>query len=198
MKKFILGFLLGALLFSIVPVSAAIEEYILYKSEAKLIVDGQEYNNPDLPILNYKGYNYIPAATFRNICKAIGVDFQWVGEVKQIQLKTNKVQTSFSNKSEVDKMSMTSDGLKVYMIDGVNYVLIKDIVEKYNNFNFSWARADSENKILDFIYDAKKPNGEGDRILIENIPYLIYENRGYVTTEYYESTILPIIKTEGN
>jgi hypothetical protein len=113
LKKFrhlIIGFVLGALFFRVIPVGAAIQEYILYKSEVQLTVDGQEYNNPELPILNYKGYNYIPAATFRDICNAIGVDFQWAGQVNQIQLRTGNVpiEPNNVNESEVTNVPETT------------------------------------------------------------------------------------------
>lgn len=77
-KQLIIGFLLGALLFSVVPVGATIGEYILKKSTAKLMVDGKEFANKDLPVLNYKGYNYIPAATFREICDTIGSRYSFI------------------------------------------------------------------------------------------------------------------------
>ena len=90
-KQTIVAFILGALIFSSIPASAAIQEYLLYQSEVKLVVDGVETSNPDLPILVYKGYNYIPAAAFRDICSKIGVAFQWVGGVNQIQISTEEV-----------------------------------------------------------------------------------------------------------
>ena len=42
------------------------------------MIDG-ETAKKELPVLNYQGYNYIPAATFREICDTIGVGFEWVG-----------------------------------------------------------------------------------------------------------------------
>lgn len=62
-KEFILGFLVGALLLTILPVYAAIEEYKLYKADYKLILNNAEYNDPDYPILNYKGKTYVPLKT---------------------------------------------------------------------------------------------------------------------------------------
>ena len=86
MKKFVLGFLVGALIFSIIPVSAAVQEYVLQKSDCKLIINGKEYANKELPMLNYKGYNYIPADSFRQICEQIGAKFEWVNETKEIRI----------------------------------------------------------------------------------------------------------------
>lgn len=72
-KQLIMGFLLGALVFGIVPVGATVQDYLLKKSTAKLMVDGVEFANKELPVLNYQGYNYVPAATFMEICDTIGV-----------------------------------------------------------------------------------------------------------------------------
>ncbi len=60
MKKFIIGFILGALLFNMLPVSAAIQEYVLYKVDYKIFLEGKEYNDEDYPALSYKGKTYMP------------------------------------------------------------------------------------------------------------------------------------------
>lgn len=97
-KQLVIGFLLGALLFGIVPVGATVQEYILKKSSAKLMVDEKEFSNKELPVLLYKGYNYIPAATFREICDIIGVGFEYVGEKNEIQINTKKVASTQEGK----------------------------------------------------------------------------------------------------
>ena len=91
MKKFFFGFILAALLFSAMPIGAAVEQYILTPSAAKIVVDGAEVKDNKLPIMNYQGYNYIPAATFRSICDKIGVEFEWDNTTKEIQLSTKEV-----------------------------------------------------------------------------------------------------------
>ncbi len=59
MKKFISGLIVGVML-SVLPISAAIEEYICYRSGYKVMINGEEYINEDLPILNYNSNTYYP------------------------------------------------------------------------------------------------------------------------------------------
>lgn len=63
MKKFILGFLVGALLFSAMPIYAAVQQFVLYKTDYKVLFNGKEYTDNDYPALSYKGKTYIPIRT---------------------------------------------------------------------------------------------------------------------------------------
>ncbi|WP_158289513.1 DUF4362 domain-containing protein [Paenibacillus flagellatus] len=63
MKKFILGFVLGASLFSLARIEASgwLEEVVLYP--VKLLVNGKlatSASDTDYPVLNYKGSAYVP------------------------------------------------------------------------------------------------------------------------------------------
>lgn len=62
MKKFMLGFILAALLFSAIPVGATVQQYILYKPDYKVYFGDKEYKDNDYPPLNYKGKTYVPVA----------------------------------------------------------------------------------------------------------------------------------------
>lgn len=207
MKKFILGFIVAAilfsLLFSLVPAGAAIQEYVLYKSEAKLMVDGKEYNNPALPILNYKGYNYIPAATFRDICKAIGVDFQWIGEVKQIQIKTNSAAARTggdSNKETVEGGEKVRE-IPTLTYEGKTYVEL-GVINAYHRLSFDKPifvekNNDDGSRNVDLV-----DKNDASKVLISDIPYIIIPKvRSIGTTfaacveyEYYLNIMLPLIQ----
>ncbi|TCU72859.1 hypothetical protein EV204_105195 [Tissierella praeacuta] len=204
-NQLIIGFLLGALLFSIVPVSATIQEYLLQKSSAKLIVNGKEFSNKDLPVLNHKGYNYIPAATFREICNTIGVSFEWVGGKKEIQIDTNKkpivetiekpvgerqvnnVEDVISKKATVYK----KDGYDIFVVDGIEYVSLIGICEKYyERYNFKSAEGSSSaNRSMVFVNEVSN-----ERLL--DIPHeqiYVFENRMHLRYEYFLNNVLPLI-----
>jgi len=181
MKKFVLGFIVGALLFTALPIGAAIEEYICYKADYKVMVNGVEYISEDLPILNYKGYTYAP---FRSILEAAGLTVDWNGELRQASVTTPKTQES-------EDVKMTSDGITIHNIDGVDYVLMGDVCLKYPEFTFGKASDYSpDNKTMAFIRESDEYE------LISNMPYHLFKGRTYVTVEYYENTILPIIRAE--
>ncbi len=201
-RQFLIGFLVGALLFGTIPVGAAVQEYILTKSETKIIVDGTEFADDSLPILNYKGYNYIPAAIFKGICAKLGLSFEWVGEKKEIKISTGKGEVSMANSttlasgvsatSSANKTKTTSDGLMIYSIDGREYVAMRNICDKYNKFTFGVSeQSASEKKMALKLRD-------GSKELISNMPTMIYNGMTYVTIDYYKSIILPLIQAEGN
>ena len=92
-KQFVVGFLVGAMLFSIVPISAAIEEFICYRADYKVMINGSEYISGDLPILNYKGNTYAP---FRSILENAGLNVNWNAELYQAEVTANPINTQIT------------------------------------------------------------------------------------------------------
>jgi hypothetical protein len=206
MKKFIMGFVLGAFLFSIMPVSAAIEEYILYRSEASITINGTKSINPNLPILNYNGYNYIPAKLFQEICAIIGVDFKWVGDIKQIQLNTNitppTTSTGGNTVSTATNKTYIKDGLEVTLYNSIEYVKPRDIRDQFitgepnpgkhfPKFEFDF----SVNENTDTLRLYKIEDGI-QTTLIESISMMKIAGRGYIEYSYYINTIQPLVSVE--
>lgn len=197
-KQLIIGFILGALLFTIIPANAKVQDYLLQKSSAKITIDGEEVTNKELPILYYKGYNYIPAATFREICDKIGVGFEWVGEKKEILIKTNKTQTMTEEGSKLmlETPRREKDDLYILVDDGIKYVRLKDIYDKYDGqYNFNPTKDSSiNNRKMILVNDVT-----GEELL--NIPHqqtFIFNNQTYLSYDYFVNTVLPIIDKEGS
>jgi hypothetical protein len=82
MKKFILGFVIGAMLFSIMPIKAAIEEFKLYKSDSKVIIKGSEFKHETLPFLTYQGNDYAP---LKPMLESAGFVVNWNTEQKEYE-----------------------------------------------------------------------------------------------------------------
>lgn len=131
MRKFFLGLIVGALIFSIIPVYAAIEEYICYKADYKVVVRGIVYSDPELPILNYKGNTYVP---MRGILEAAGLSVNWNAELGQAEvddLKNNNEFVEKSNKLEIEtgecKMETSIlDENYLYDSEKYNYLIMED------------------------------------------------------------------------
>ena len=198
-KQFMIGFLVGALVFTFIPANAAVQEYILQKSLAKITVDGKEFANKDLPVLNYKGYNYIPAAVFRGICEKLGLGFDWVGETNEIQIQTKGDEKRVEESRPIEGATIENiekDDYNLIVVNGIEYVSIEEMHEKYKDeycFN---------------PLDGSKPLTRGIT-LIENatnqvllrIPRRqidIFNNKEYITLKYFVDTVLPLIEKEGN
>jgi hypothetical protein len=214
MKKFVLGFIIGALLFSILPVSAAIQEYICYKADYKVFVNGVEYTNEDLPVLNYKGNTYAP---FRSILEAAGLVVNWNAKLKQAEVTTPVMQEregkivdntdinipdfhSISIPKEIiindlNTMEISDkNGIQVMSYEGIEYVSIKELRDKeiymafVGNGNYSVFKSEADmEKLVNPI--------------LENVPYSIIrwgdgieDHMVYITYNYYISSILPAFK----
>ncbi|WP_461671218.1 stalk domain-containing protein, partial [Mycobacterium tuberculosis] len=60
-KSLILGILLGALLMTALPATAASpRSYELKDAAYPIVVNGVAYSNTELPMLNYNGSTYVP------------------------------------------------------------------------------------------------------------------------------------------
>lgn len=202
-KQLIIGFLLGALLFGIVPASATVQDYLLKKSDAKLIVDGKEFANKELPVLNYQGYNYIPAATFREICNTIGVGFEWVGEKKEIQITTqgndmlNEVQLKDDTEREkVDKVErIAKDGFELFVINGIEHISLGEVKGYLKEQQLSYdIHYNPQNKEFQFQKIINEEDPTSNIILLDDIPTRILYDRGVVTYDYYKQNILSLIE----
>lgn len=196
-KQLIIGFVLGVLLFSIVPVSATVQEYLLQKSSAKLMVDGIEFSNKELPVLNYKGYNYLPAATFREICDKIGVGFEWVGEKKEIQIETGtKNNTAISNKEQSLTQATTykKDGFDILTHNNKEYVAYVDIKNKLpDGYKFDYEPG--KNIIFIATYERDKDGRDTIKsIVLNDIPHILYERKTWIEYDYYLNNIIQIKK----
>lgn len=214
MKKFILGFLVGALLFSIIPVGAAVQEYVLQMSDAKLVIDGAEYVDKELPVLNYKGYNYIPAAAFRDICQKIGVNFDWVNDVKEIQIKTSGQALKKEGDMVGDRIWETPDGItQIDTWEGKQYIgfsyiqrairpkgydLINVTVDERDPVTHEWTTKEDKWQLIKGFYNENLKPGERQNtddyiVLIDNVPTKKAWHTS-IEVDYYINTILPLIK----
>lgn len=197
-KQLIIGFVLGALLFTIIPVNATVQEYILKTSPDKFIVDGEEIVNEKLPMLKYGGYNYIPAGTFREICDKIGVGFEWVGEKKEIRIDTGK-NVSFSpaerRGEEMENIEyIEKDGYELLVVDGVEYITYH---EAHKKFPEEYVIAALPDKTLNFVHQKNKDKFgrvEKETIFIRDVPYKIVGNMTCIEYEYFSTNILPLVK----
>ena len=75
MKKFISGFLAGALIFGTIGVMAA--TYIAEPATFKVMVNGEEFKS-DPPAMAINGYTYLPLRAMGN---ALGVPVEWNNEL---------------------------------------------------------------------------------------------------------------------
>ena len=81
MKKFISGFIAGALIFSMLGVFAAVT-YVAKPLDYKVVVNGEEFTS-DPPPLEVDGRTYLP---LRAMGDALGVPVNWNEELRQAEV----------------------------------------------------------------------------------------------------------------
>lgn len=168
MKKFFIGMIVGILFFSMSPVKALTSDYILKIADYKVMINGKEYKDDSLPILNYQGYTYAP---MKSMLSSAGLNISWNAQLKVAEVTNNG-----------------GDKMTIYTIENVQYLEGRDIVIKNNfNYNFALGKDANGNKILNFV-------DKDGNILIQNIPFVANNGKTYINYDYYTNTLLPLIK----
>lgn len=109
MKKFILGFVLGATIFSTLAGFAV--TYIANPVDFKVLVNGEEFVS-DPPALEVEGRTYLP---LRAMGDALGVPVNWNEELRQAEVGAMPGVTAVENATKTnDKWKMTFLGCKSY------------------------------------------------------------------------------------
>lgn len=210
-KQLIIGFLLGALLFTIIPVKANISDYMLKESETKIILDGKEIGNKELPVLIMDpGYNYIPISVFREISKTIDLEFQWIAKTNQIEINTRQ-EPKRNNTSERtpthEEVIVNTDNENIISVNGETYISQEGVNAYLRDFNKDKVKEDARKERIYMspfhdnttkIYTIDK----GDVIaLIDNIPTKrVYGDHFYSGSEvfieysFFENSILPLLE----
>jgi len=196
MKKFILGFLCAAMLFTAIPIGAAIQEYALKLSAAKIVVDGSEFKDEKLPVLYLDpGYNYIPAAVFRSICDKIGVGFEYDSATKEIQIDTKAAtvnsdtltttETDTGGDTVSDKITQTPDGITEFVtFEGKQYIGFIAIRNKLKESGYDFIST------VDTIWKVIK----GEEVILDDIATIRPFGFDMIEADYYISIISPLIK----
>ncbi len=87
--KFILiGVIIGLMASSLSVYADEITEYVLTKINYTILVNNEEYQNDELPILNYQGQTYIP---LRSIGLLLDAKVDWNSELRQVELINNSI-----------------------------------------------------------------------------------------------------------
>ena len=95
MKKFIAGFIIGAMIFGVIGVFAA--SYVANPVTFKVLVNGEEFTS-DPPPLVVEGRTYLP---LRAMADALDVPVNWNEELRQAEvgITTSKEPASHTNKN---------------------------------------------------------------------------------------------------
>lgn len=227
MKKFILGFIMGAMLMCAIPSLAKTDTVQAIFNGVKVVINGEKvsFANGEEPV-TINSRTYVPA---KYVAEALGAKVQWDGKTSTVNISdnttvpspgtsTNGSQTNTeapiipkTSKDDIipnDNMDRhtklfgklnlceekTSDGLYVYTYKNnpQKFVLSNDILSKYHSIRFKTADGTIPQK---YILALKRTSDKKE--LIHEVEYLYINDLEYFTLDYYENTMLPIIKAEG-
>jgi hypothetical protein len=185
MKKFIIGFIVGALMFSIIPVMAQ-EGLTVVPNPFPVLIDGVV---TEVEGYNINGYTFLKLADFGKA----GLTVKFNETDKQIEISSTKkaviTPEPIPDKgddvvSDVEKFE--ENGYQGIRVDGVEYYLLKSIDDaiRSNGYLFyfkpntkKWALVNSK-----------------DNVMLNEVPYTIFNDNSYIVKGYYLNTILPIVQ----
>jgi len=195
MKKIIIGFIVGALIFSIIPVSAAVQEYILHKAEYDIMIGGKLYDSQDLPILNYEGNTYVPLT---KVGEMLGGNVKWNEELEQVEIiKETILPEPIPDKGDdvvSDKQVYEENDYKVIMDNEVEYYSWKSICDNIEPKGYNIGYDKTKDSMFLIKYNAIKKSTADSTKILESIPYKIFNDATHIPKDYYLNKILPLIK----
>lgn len=180
MKKFLIGFLVGCLLMMTTPVLAdsILQSIDVVMNSVQVQVNGEKL---EANTILYNGSTYLP---MRKVAEAVGKDVEWNSEEKIANIVEKKAGDSIEGFVIVKKDNYNTpivaekNGTPYYSI---NYTL--ELMQAYGNYTF-----DNKNGNISFIlFDEGTP-------ILENIPYELFNNSIFISADYYQNTVLPLIQ----
>lgn len=139
-RQFIIGLLVGAILFASIPAFADTVQYIFTQSNCKLIIDGQGYSNPDIPIVLFMkdGINYAPMAVIRDLCLQLNTPFEYNDVTKEIRIITRKEKASTNTNATMPDpvKSYNENNLLLIEVNNVKYVEIHTLKAQLEDLGY--------------------------------------------------------------
>lgn len=206
---FISGFAAAVVLTTALPTMAASIEATFNTLTIKFNGTTVAEKNKDLTLTNgstvpfsivYNGTTYLP---LRNTAEILGLEVAYDGVKGEVDLQSKNTEAQSIVKTE----NLTSDGLPIYSSDEEKYILVLDFNSKYTKLlpvyrmvlSSSFSSDQSSHFYLTTKETAVADPSSHSEVLIADLEYLNLSestdyNNWYISLEYYESTILPLLK----
>ena len=199
-KGFIIGFVMASLIVG--SVTAGVNQYLLTPASYPVIVDGQELNDPNYPVLNYEGTTYL---SLKKTAEALDADLNWNEEKRQVEINNKKQESTIiteskekvESKTEVEKgdtmqkevfKTIKGFGVDILPRDGEQYIslhvfkdyIIKKDGKRYIELPNQDAKLISEHSIKDW--------GNRTFVKLSSFNLLAEYNNDEIILYYIEST----------
>lgn len=193
MKKFIIGFIVGALMFSIIPVMAQ-EGLTVVPNPFPVLIDGVV---TEVEGYNINGYTFLKLADFGKA----GLTVKFNETDKQIEISSTKkaviTPEPIPDKGDdvvSDKQVYEENGYKVIMDNEVEYYSWKSICDNIEPKGYNIGYDKTGDSMFLIKYNTIKKSTADSTKILESIPYKIFNDATHIPKDYYLNKILPLIK----
>lgn len=193
MKKFIIGFIVGALMFSIIPVMAQ-EGLTVVPNPFPVVIDGVV---TEVEGYNINGYTFLKLADFGKA----GLTVKFNETDKQIEISSTKkaviTPEPIPDKGDdvvSDKQVYEENGYKVIMDNEVEYYSWKSICDNIEPKGYNIGYDKTKDSMFLIKYNTIKKSIADSTKILESIPYKIFNDATHIPKDYYLNKILPLIK----
>jgi hypothetical protein len=193
MKKIIIGFIVGALMFSIIPVMAQ-EGLTVVPNPFPVVIDGVV---TEVEGYNINGYTFLKLADFGKA----GLTVKFNETDKQIEISSTKkaviTPEPIPDKGDdvvSDKQVYEENGYKVIMDNEVEYYSWKSICDNIEPKGYNIGYDKTGDSMFLIKYNTIKKSTADSTKILESIPYKIFNDATHIPKDYYLNKILPLIK----
>jgi len=193
LKKFIIGFIVGALMFSIIPVMAQ-EGLTVVPNPFPVVIDGVV---TEVEGYNINGYTFLKLADFGKA----GLTVKFNETDKQIEISSTKkaviTPEPIPDKGDdvvSDKQVYEENGYKVIMDNEVEYYSWKSICDNIEPKGYNIGYDKTGDSMFLIKYNTIKKSTADSTKILESIPYKIFNDATHIPKDYYLNKILPLIK----
>jgi hypothetical protein len=195
MKKIIIGFIVGALMFGIIPVMAE-GELTVVPNPFPVLIDGVV---TEVEGYNINGYTFLKLADFGKA----GLTVKFNETDKQIEISSTK-KAVITPEPIPDKGDDVASDIQVYeegnydvvKIDGVEYYCEKSIPPWYDlyakGYGVGYDKATGTAFLMKYNGDVKQYDDY--TVLLQNIPQTNYKGKTYIEKNFYINSVLPLIE----
>lgn len=193
LKKFIIGFIVGALMFSIIPVMAE-GELSVVPNPFPVLIDGEV---AEVEGYNINGYTFLKLADFGKA----GLTVKFNETDKQIEISSTEkaiiTPEPIPDKGDdvvSDKQVYEENGYKVIMDNEVEYYSWKSICDNIEPKGYNIGYDKTGDSMFLIKYNTIKKSTADSTKILESIPYKIFNDATHIPKDYYLNKILPLIK----
>ena len=200
MKKIIIGFIVGALMFGIIPVMAE-GELSVTPNPFPVVIDGVV---AEVEGYNINGYTFLKLADIGKT--GLTVKFNETdGQIEITSMEEKAVMMPVPEGEPVpepvkgekpvsDVEKFDENGYQGIRVDGVEYYSMKSMADSIYNKGYNVGYDKIKDGLFLIKYNNAKKSTVNSTKLLENIPYKVFDGATHIEKNYCLNEILPLVE----